>query len=58
MNVYKKQAPAGAKPMLLIYPRMYVRLLFVRFSRVKLDSLEARLRPVEQLDREVEIVTR
>jgi hypothetical protein len=36
---------------LLIYPRMYVRQLFLIFSRVKLDLLEARLRPVEQLDR-------
>jgi hypothetical protein len=48
----------SAKPMLLIYPRIYVRQLFVRFNRVKLDYLVARLRPVEQLDREVEIVTR
>jgi hypothetical protein len=30
---------------------MYVRRLFLIFSRVKLDSLEAPLRPVEQLDR-------
>ena len=35
---------------LLTYPRMYVRQLFLIFSRVKLDLLEARLRPVEQLD--------
>jgi len=41
--------------MLLPYPRMYVRQLFVRFSRVKLEFLEAQLRPVEQLDKEVEI---
>jgi hypothetical protein len=41
----------SAKPMLLIYPRIYVRQLFMRFRRVKLDSLEARLRPVEQLDK-------
>jgi hypothetical protein len=30
---------------------MYVRQLFLIFSRVKLDSLEAQLRPVEQLDK-------
>jgi hypothetical protein len=30
---------------------MYVRQLFVGFCRVKLDSLEARLRPFEQLDK-------
>jgi hypothetical protein len=41
--------------MLLIYPRMYARQLFLRFRRVKLDSLEAQIRPVEQLDKEVEI---
>ena len=35
--------------MLLIYPPMYVRRLSGEFSRVKLDSLEARLRSVEQL---------
>jgi hypothetical protein len=43
----------------LIYPRMYVRQLFIRFSGSiymgGLDSLEALLRPVEQLDTEVEI---
>jgi hypothetical protein len=36
---------------LLVYPRIDVRQLFVRFSGVKLDSLEARLHPVEQLDK-------
>jgi hypothetical protein len=36
--------------MLLIYPHMYVRQLFLIFSRVKLQFLEAQLRPVEQLD--------
>jgi len=30
---------------------MYVRRLFMRFRRVKLESLEAQLRPVEQLDK-------
>jgi hypothetical protein len=30
---------------------MYVRRLFLIFSRVKLDFLEALLRPVEQLDK-------
>jgi hypothetical protein len=30
---------------------MYVRRLFLIFSRAKLDSLEALLRPVEQLDK-------
>jgi hypothetical protein len=33
---------------LLIYPRMYVRHLFLMFSRVKLDFSEAQLRQVEQ----------
>jgi hypothetical protein len=41
-----------AKPLLLPYPRMYVRRLSLKFSRVKLDSLEARLRPVKQLDKQ------
>jgi hypothetical protein len=34
---------------------MYVRQVFLIFSRVKLEFLEAQLRPVEQLDMEVEI---
>jgi hypothetical protein len=37
---------------------MFFIQLLLRFSRVKLDSLEARLRPVEQLDKDVEFVTR
>jgi hypothetical protein len=37
--------------MLLTYPRLKARQLPGEFSRVKLGSLEARLRPVEQLDR-------
>jgi hypothetical protein len=41
----------AAQPLLLPYPRMYVRQLFMRFRRVKLESLEAQLRPVEQLDK-------
>jgi hypothetical protein len=41
----------AAKPMLLPYPRRYVRRLSCEFSRVKLDSLEARHHPVEQLDK-------
>jgi hypothetical protein len=40
---------------LLSYPRIYVRQLFLIFSRVKLEFLEAQLRPIEQLDMEVEI---
>ena len=36
---------------LMLYPRIYVRQLFLIFRRVKLDSLEAQLRPVEQLDK-------
>jgi hypothetical protein len=32
---------------------MYVRQLFMEFCRVKLDFLEARLRSVEQLDRQL-----
>jgi hypothetical protein len=47
-------APA-ARPMLLIYLRIYVCQLSGEFRRVKLDSLEARLHPVEQLDKEVEL---
>jgi hypothetical protein len=41
--------------MLLLYPRIYVRRLFLIFSRVTLDFLEATLRPVEQLEKDVEI---
>jgi hypothetical protein len=41
----------AAKSLLFPYPRMTVRRLFLIFNRVKLDSLEAQLRPVEQLDR-------
>jgi hypothetical protein len=57
MLINNKTTPKtlSAKPMLLSFPRIYVRQLFMRFRRVKLDSLEAQLRPVEQLDREVEI---
>ncbi|MFT4809983.1 MAG: hypothetical protein ACI9LX_003340 [Paraglaciecola sp.] len=32
-------------------PRIYVRQLFMRFRRVKLDNLEAQLRPFELLDK-------
>jgi hypothetical protein len=48
----------SVKPMLLPYPRLKARQLSCEFSRVKQDSSEARLRPVEQIDREAEIVTR
>ncbi|MFT4809450.1 MAG: hypothetical protein ACI9LX_002799 [Paraglaciecola sp.] len=39
----------------LLYLRLKARQLFLIYRRVKLDFLEARLRPIEQLDREVEI---
>ena len=49
-NKTTKKSPL-AKPKLLTYPRLKARQLFMKFRRVKLDYLEAQLRPVEQLDR-------
>jgi hypothetical protein len=45
----------SVKPILFAQLLIYVRKSFMRFCRVKLGLLEARLRPVEQLNREGEI---